>query len=142
MSDKHMTIEVVTPERVVFKDTIDALVLPGSQGYLGVLPDHAPMVSALKAGVLKYKAAGSYRRIAVSGGFAEVSDNRVTVLADTAERAEEIDVTRARASAERARRRLKEKAAGVDVTRAEASLQRAIARLRATGEGSSHSHEV
>lgn len=137
-----MKIEVVTPERIVFQDTIDALVLPGSQGYLGVLPNHAPMVAALKPGVLKYKAAGGYRRIAVSGGFAEVSDNRITVLADTAERAEEIDVARARAAAERARRRLAEKAAGFDAARAELSLQKAIARLRAAGQGHGHSNEV
>ena len=139
---EQMKIEIVTPERVVFQDTVNAAVLPGAKGYLGILSDHAPMVVALKPGVLKYKAGGTYRRIAVSGGFAAVSNNVITVLADTAERAEEIDLSRARSSAERARRRLKEKAAGVDDARAQASLQRAVARIRAAGEGHQHSHEV
>jgi F-type H+-transporting ATPase subunit epsilon len=128
-----MRMEVVTPERVVLKDSVSAAVLPGAQGYIGILKDHAPMVVALRAGVVKFKEGGHYRRMAVSGGFAEVSGNVITVLADTAERAEEIDVNRAQAAAERARLRLKEKSEHVDVARARVSLQRAMARLRAAG---------
>lgn len=136
MSERQLQLEVVTPERVVFSDRVDAVVVPGEKGYLGFLPEHAAMVSTLKIGILKYKKDGHYRKMAVSGGFVEISDDRVTVLADAAERAEEIDVTRARASLERARRRLREKAANIDFERARASLQRALNRLRASGGGS------
>ncbi|MDN5347036.1 MAG: F-type H+-transporting ATPase subunit epsilon [Clostridia bacterium] len=131
----ELTLEVVTPERVVLKTKAVSARLPGVLGYLGVLPGHTPLATALQAGVVFYRdAAGEEKRVAVSGGFLEIGHDRVIVLADTAERAEEIDVERARQAKERAERRLKERPPGLDVARAESALRRAIARLKAAGE--------
>lgn len=133
MAERAITLEVITPERVVFREEVDSLIVPGAEGLLGVLPDHAPMVAALKIGILTYRKNGERRRVAVAGGFFEVADNRAVVLSDAAERAEEIDVARARAAAERARRRLAERDANWDFERARAALHRALNRLRAAG---------
>ncbi|PZN06742.1 F0F1 ATP synthase subunit epsilon [Thermaerobacter sp. FW80] len=133
MAERAITLEVITPERVVFREEVDSLIVPGSEGLLGVLPDHAPMVATLKIGILSYRKGGERRRVAVAGGFFEVADNHAVVLSDAAERAEEIDVARARAAAERARRRLAERDANWDFERARAALHRALNRLRAAG---------
>ena len=90
-----MGLEVITPERLLFKEQVEALVMPGTDGRLGVLPRHAPMVVLLKPGVLTYRQQGNVERIAVSDGFCEVDEDRIVVLVDTAERAEDIDVMRA-----------------------------------------------
>lgn len=133
MAERAITLEVITPERVLFREPVDSLVVPGAEGLLGVWPDHAPMVVALKIGILSYRAGGERKRVAVAGGFFEVVDNHAVVLTDAAERAEEIDVLRARAAAERARRRLAERDAQWDLERAQAALQRALNRLRTAG---------
>lgn len=133
MAARTMTLEVITPERVVFRDEVESLIIPGAEGLLGILPDHAPMVAALKIGILTYRKNGEKRRVAVAGGFFEVADNHAVVLSDAAERAEEIDVLRARAAAERARRRLADRNANWDFERARAALNRALNRLRAAG---------
>ncbi|MFZ7102103.1 MAG: F0F1 ATP synthase subunit epsilon [Peptococcaceae bacterium] len=132
MADKTLKLEVVTPERKVLSEDIASLVVPAIGGYLGILPNHAPMISGLEPGVLKYKVAGDYKKMAISGGFLEVSDNKVSVLANTAELPQEIDVERAQQAKERAEQRLQNKSE-VDVLRAENALKRAIARLRAAG---------
>lgn len=135
MAAEAMSISVITPEGVVLKDvSTDAVVVPSSEGSLGILQNHAPMVTALKVGVLRYKQGGSYQRIAVGGGFLELSHNRITVLTDTAESGESIDVLRAQEARKRAEARLRDRAANIDRARAEAALQRAVARLKAAGK--------
>ncbi|MBE3599449.1 MAG: F0F1 ATP synthase subunit epsilon [Limnochordaceae bacterium] len=129
-----MQLEVVTPQRVVLRERVEAVVAPTDRGYLGVLANHAPMVAALSLGIVQFgRYHGPKRKMAVSGGFMEVSGNRVTILADTAELAEEIDVLRAKAARDRALERLRSRAAHIDQTRAERALARALNRLRAAG---------
>lgn len=127
-----LQLEVVTPERVMVSQTVDIVVGPGSQGEFGVLEGHVPFLSGLVPGELRYTADGKTERFVVTKGFAEVSDNKVSILVDAAERSAEIDVERARKALERAQQRLA-KARGeedVDFLRAEASLKRAIARIK------------
>ncbi len=123
-------VDVVTAERVVFSDDVDIVVAPGKLGQLGILPHHAPLMTTLTPGELVTRKSGQEYALAISGGFIEVRPDRVIVLADAAERADEIDMTRAEAAKERARERLSHPVSGVDVARAEASLQRALARIR------------
>ncbi|MHB0885856.1 MAG: F0F1 ATP synthase subunit epsilon [Bacillota bacterium] len=131
---ENIRLEVITPERVVLGENTESIVVPGARGYLGILPGHAPMVVSLKIGLVKYKQGGTYRRLAVSGGFFEVAGDKAVILAETAERGEEVDVGRARAALERARKRMTTRRDGnVDLARAETSLQRALTRLRAAG---------
>ncbi len=135
MAADTLTLRVVTPENTVLDGvTVGAMVVPMSEGYLGILPNHAPMVASLRIGVLKFKAGDTYRAMAVGGGFMEVADNQATVLVDTAEVGDSIDVLRAKAALERAQRRLAERQGNLDYARAEAALQRARARLRAAEE--------
>lgn len=131
---RSLELEVVTPERVVLSTEVESLMLPGALGYLGVLPGHAPLVTQLSPGVVFYRYHGEEKRLAVSGGLAEITGQKVLLLADTAEKSEEIDVERARRAKERAERRLKERPPGVDIARAEAALKRAVARLKAAGQ--------
>jgi len=131
---RSLKLEVVTPERIVLSTEVDSLILPGVLGYLGVLPGHAPLVTQLTPGVVFYRFRGEEKRLAVSGGLAEITGGKVLLLADTAEKAEEIDVERAKRAKERAEQRLKERPPGVDIGRAEAALKRAIARLKAAGQ--------
>ncbi|KUK12097.1 MAG: ATP synthase epsilon chain [Moorella sp. 60_41] len=126
-------MEVVTPERVLLRTEATSLIAPGLEGYLGILPGHAPLVTLLGPGVVTYREGGQEKKLAVSGGLLEVAGDRVIILADAAERSEEIDVERARRAKERAERRLKERTPGLDLERAEAALRRAVARLRAAG---------
>jgi F-type H+-transporting ATPase subunit epsilon len=130
---KKITMEVVTPERVVIREQVDSLVVPAAQGYMGVLPGHAPIVAQLAIGVLSYKMDGKEYTAATSGGFMEVANDKAVLLTDTAELAEEIDVERALRSKERAEERLTKRPPDLDVVRAEAALRRAMARLKATG---------
>lgn len=129
-----LNLEVITPEKVTLKAGVISVIAPGVLGYLGILPRHAPLITPLKAGVVTYRPeGGGEERLAVSGGFLEAGPKHVVILADTAEKAGEIDVERAREAKERAERRLRERPAGLDVARAEAALQRAVARLKAAG---------
>jgi len=129
-----MSLTIITPERTVLRDApADAVVVPVVDGSMGILKNHAPMVANLRIGVLRYKQDGVYKRAAVTGGFMEVSDNRVTILADAAELAESIDVMRAIEARKRAEARLRDRKANIDRVRAEAALRRALARLRAAG---------
>jgi F-type H+-transporting ATPase subunit epsilon len=126
-----IVMEVVSPERLVLREEVDSLVAPGSNGYLGILPGHAPLVTGLAPGVLEYKIEGKENKLAISGGFMEVYENKATILADTAERKEEIDLERAKRAKERAEKRLRERPEGLDVQRAELALRRALARIKA-----------
>ena len=129
-----LLLELTTPTRLVVAEEADEVVAPGSEGYFGVLPGHAPFLTTLGAGVLMYRQGTREHRLAVSGGFAEVRNDKVIVLADTAERPEEID----RARAERARQRAEQRLSGtsreeVDYVRCAAALARALARLEVAG---------
>ena len=101
-----LKLEIVTPERKVFDAAVDTVTVPTASGEAGILPNHAPLVSALKPGILIYTNGGSVERVAVSGGFVEVSDNKVSVLADEAETADEVSVETARADREAAEKSL------------------------------------
>jgi F-type H+-transporting ATPase subunit epsilon len=124
-------LQIVSPEGNVLKEDAEFVVLPGGAGELGILPNHAPLIAGLKVGVLRFSKDNQVRRVALSGGFAEVADNTVTVLADTAELAEDIDVDRALAAKQRAERRLENTSGDIDIRRAELALKRANARLHA-----------
>ncbi|MGC4105454.1 MAG: F0F1 ATP synthase subunit epsilon [Thermomicrobiales bacterium] len=124
-------VEVVTGERVVFQMAdADMAVVPGIDGMLGILPGHAQLISLLTNGELRVKKGGAEESIVVFGGFVEVSHDRVTILADTAERASEIDVERAEAARTRAEETKRNRADAVSVAEAEMALRRAAVRLR------------
>ncbi|HBX23480.1 MAG TPA: F0F1 ATP synthase subunit epsilon [Desulfotomaculum sp.] len=131
--EKLQRLEIVTPVRKVYTEDVRMVVLPGSEGEFGVLPDHAALVSALKIGVIRVHHEGKVTKIAVSGGFVEVRDSKVTVLANSAERQDQIDVDRATAAKERAEQRLAAQGADIDVIRAEMALKRAMNRLKSAG---------
>lgn len=131
----EMTLQIITPERTELKDeTTSAVVIPVTDGSMGILYNHAPMVASLRIGVLRYKQGGAYKRVAISGGFMELNNNKITILADTAEAGETVDVMRAQEARKRAEARLRDRTANIDRVRAEAALQRAIARLKAAGK--------
>nr|WP_217367758.1 MULTISPECIES: F0F1 ATP synthase subunit epsilon [unclassified Brevibacillus] len=125
-----MTVEVVTPERVVYSGQAEMVIARGLQGEIGIMPNHVPLVTPLKTAPVRIKTEGDKEvKMAVSGGFMEVRGDKVTILAETAELPGDIDVERAKAAKERAEKRLAEKYAELDVKRAERALQRAMARL-------------
>lgn len=126
-----LELEVATPERLVVKDQVSEVQIPAKDGYIGVLPGHAPLLSELATGFLSYVSGGRKRYASVHGGFMEVLNDHVRVLADTAERAEEIDVERARRALQRAQEQLENPALGVDPAVALSAMERAQARLEA-----------
>ncbi|MBA2755336.1 MAG: F0F1 ATP synthase subunit epsilon [Chloroflexia bacterium] len=128
-----LTVEIVTGERIVFtEENVDMVVAPGIEGSLGILPHHAPLVTLLSEGELRITKAGHEESIVVFGGFMEVTGDRVIVLADTAERAEEIDLARAEAARQTAERSLRERGPGgvQDLAVAERAMARSAVRLR------------
>jgi F-type H+-transporting ATPase subunit epsilon len=132
MAEK-ITLEVVTPKGAIVSDAVDIVTAPGFAGEFGVLANHAPFLSTIKVGTLRYKKDGTEVELMISGGFCEVSNNKITFLVESAERGTDIDVDRALRAKERAEKRLlqaREQQAKIDRTRAEASLQRALARLK------------
>ncbi len=129
-------LNIITQERVVYSGDVDVVVAPGADGVLGILPHHAPLMAALVPGELRVRCGGEEEVFAIGGGFMEVLPDRVTVLADSAERAEEIDIARAEAARKRAEARLQGRTQEqVDFARAEASLRRAIVRLKVAEAG-------
>lgn len=131
---ERLTVEVATPQRLVLSDEVDEVVVPGIEGYFGVLPGHAPFLTTLGIGELTYRRGRDELRLAIAGGFCEVRNDKVIVLADTAERPDEID----RARAERAKERAEQRLAGrgqdeIDYTRAMCALARALIRLQVSG---------
>ncbi len=125
-----LNLEIVTAERSVYSDDVDIVIAPGIAGQLGILPNHAALMTMLEPGEICVRKGTGETFIAISGGFLEVLDNKVVILADTAERAEEIDLTRAEAAKQRARERLEHPPTEMDTTRAEAALRRSLARLK------------
>jgi len=124
-----LELEVATPERALVRDQVSDLQVPGKQGYMGILPGHAPLLGLLGIGTLTYVAEGRKRYISIHQGFVEVLDDHVRVLADVAERAEEIDVQRARLALQRAQEEGLNPALGVDPAAALLAMARAQARL-------------
>ena len=124
-------VEIVTGERVVFTETdVDMVVAPGSDGTLGILPHHAPLIATLAMGELRVKKGSTEQSIVVFGGFIEVTPDKVVVLADTAEKAEEIDVARAEAARQRGEQAVANRAETVSLAEAEQSLRRAALRVK------------
>ncbi|MDR1776533.1 MAG: F0F1 ATP synthase subunit epsilon [Desulfovibrio sp.] len=124
-----LQLEVVTPDKTVVSSETEMVVCPGVEGEFGVLPQHVSLLSALKIGALRYRVGGKDEYLFISGGFADVNNNIMTVLAESAERAADIDTARAQAAKERAEKRLTAHDEAVDMARAEASLTRAVSRL-------------
>ena len=124
-----LRLEIVTAERSVFSDDVDVVVAPGIDGQLSILPHHAPLLTALQVGELRIKKQGEEISMALSGGFLEVMRNKVLILADTAERDDEIDLERAEVAKRRAEQTLRSEGVGVDRARAEAALRRALTRI-------------
>lgn len=122
--------ELVTAERIVFQDDVDVVVVPGVEGELSVLPRHAPLLTVIQPGEIRLRKKGEESSIVVMGGFLEVRPNKVTVLADAAERADEIDAIRAEAAMKSAEERMKGKLAPEDLRLAESALRRAVVRLK------------
>ncbi len=127
-----LKVEIVTAERLVYSEEgVDGLTVPGVEGELGVLTLHAPLLTMIQPGVMRIRKGDDEIEMAITGGFIEVRDNRVTILADAAERAEEIDVVRAEEARRQAQRRLEEREAEVDLAQVQASLAQALARIKA-----------
>ncbi|MCH7484867.1 MAG: F0F1 ATP synthase subunit epsilon [Chloroflexi bacterium] len=127
-----LSVHVVTAEREVYaEEGVDEVIAPGVQGELTVLPHHAPLLTMIKPGVLRLIKGGDETDVAITGGFLEVKDDRVTILADAAERAEEIDTVRAEEARRRAERTLEGRGDTEELVAAAASLQRSLLRLRA-----------
>ena len=134
MADQ-IQLEVITPERRVLAEAVDAVTVPGANGELGILPGHTPLISQLRSGVLTYTQGGTTRRLHVSGGFVEVNTDRVSVLADIAERPEEIDAARARLAREHAEKALSSfSGTEEDFEIARARLERSMVRLQLATE--------
>ena len=125
-----LQLEVVTPDKTVVSGEVEMAVCPGIEGEFGVLPKHVSLLSALKIGGLRYRTGGKDEHVFISGGFADVNNDVLTVLAESAELADSIDTARALAAKERAERRIASHDEKVDMTSAEAALQRAIVRLQ------------
>ena len=125
-----LRLDIVTPDKVVLNAEVDYVGACGVDGQFGLMPQHAPLLSALKVGDLYYRQGNEIHWVFVSGGFVQISDNKVTVLAESAELASDIDVERAQEAKARAEKRLADPKADIDLVRAELALQRAVARIR------------
>jgi F-type H+-transporting ATPase subunit epsilon len=131
-------LEIVTPQRLLVSDEVTELMAPGAEGYFGVLPGHIPFITTLDVGELTYWKGKDERHLAVTWGYIEVRGDKVIVLAETAERAEEIDAERAQRARQRAERRLRDWGEGderIDFARAQSALQRALTRLQVAAKG-------
>jgi F-type H+-transporting ATPase subunit epsilon len=126
-------LEIVTPEKMIVRDEAEEMQIPGKSGYLGILPGHAPLITELSSGELSYRKGGQTHRYAVVWGFAEVLPDKVTVLAEAAERPEDIDVSRAQSAKKQAEEHLKTGKSEEDFTRAEDELKAAETRLEVAG---------
>lgn len=134
---QQLQLEVVTPERRVLSESVDAVTAPGLGGELGILPGHTPLISQLQTGVLSYTTGGKTLQLHVSGGFIEVKDDTVSVLAEVAERPEEIDAARARLAREHVEKQLTAwSGTEEDFEQARAKLERSVVRLQLAGGSS------
>ena len=127
---KHLTLEIVTPDRSVVADQVDEVEIPGAEGYFGVLPGHTPLLAVLKVGELWFRKGSEKYYLSIAFGFAEVLPDRVTILAELAERADEIDAARAEAAKRRAEERIAKHSPDIDVERARLALLKALVRLQ------------
>jgi F-type H+-transporting ATPase subunit epsilon len=125
-----LTLEIVTPDRALVREDVDEVVVPGSEGYIGILPGHAPLLATLKVGELWYRIGQYKHHLAVAFGFVEVLPERVTILAHGAERAQEIDVARAEAARKRAEERLARPIPDMDFERARIAMMKSLIRLQ------------
>jgi F-type H+-transporting ATPase subunit epsilon len=126
----RLSLEITTPMRLVVAEQVDEVVAPGIEGYFGVLPGHAPFLTTLGVGVVTYRIGRDEHQLAVAGGFAEVRNDKVVILADSAERPDEVDRARAERAKERAERRLSGRTQeDIDYARCQAALARALTRL-------------
>jgi F-type H+-transporting ATPase subunit epsilon len=123
-------LDIVTAERLVYSEDVDLLLAPGVEGQLGILPHHAPLMTTLEAGEMVVRRGSEEFSLAISGGFLEIRPDRIIVLADSAERDDEIDLTRAEAAQRRARERIESHSTDIDAARAEAALRRSMIRLK------------
>jgi F-type H+-transporting ATPase subunit epsilon len=130
-----LKLEIVTPDRKVLSEEVDYVGCPGIEGEFGILASHVPFLSALGIGNLYYKQGGKNFYVFVAGGFAEVSDNKVTILAEVAEKASEIDLDRAQKAMARAEQRVSQAKEKMDFARNQAALKRAIMRLSCNQSG-------
>jgi len=134
----ELNLEIITPEKPIFKDSIESVTIPGTQGNFQVLKDHAPLISSFEIGIVKVKNASTETHYATAGGTVEVNQNKVLVLADSIEKISDIDQNRAEEAKKRAEERLKRKnEEDVDEARAQAALNRALNRLNAVKKYSS-----
>ncbi len=132
-----LELEIVTPDKKVVSDRAEEVQIPGKNGYLGILPGHAPLITELAVGEITYRREGMTRHLSVAWGFAEVLPDKVTILAESAERADEINVQRAQEQRERAEQRLRSGDPNTDFPRALNALQRAETRLAVAAKRSS-----
>ncbi len=130
---RTIAMDIITPERTVFRDEVEIVIVPAQDGYLGVLPGHAPLVTGIKIGVVKIRRDGEEFFISTSGGMMEVRPDQVNLVVTSAELPDEIDVERAKNAKKRAEERLATQTQHIDEARARAALERAIARLKVTG---------
>jgi F-type H+-transporting ATPase subunit epsilon len=130
MAEGTIDLTIVTPERSVVREQIEELQVPGAAGYFGVLPGHAPLFSELKVGEVSYRQGNRWSFLAVAWGFVEVQPNQVRILAETAERAQEIDIDRATRAKQRAEERISKGGDAVDYNRALVALERALIRIQ------------
>jgi F-type H+-transporting ATPase subunit epsilon len=131
MAAEKLQLEIVTPDHFVLREEVDELQVPGKNGYLGILPGHAPLITEMQIGEISYRQGEATSFLSVAGGYCEVLPDQVTILAERAEKAEQIDVNRALAAKERAEKRLTDlQNQDVDYGRAQLSLQRALVRLQ------------
>jgi F-type H+-transporting ATPase subunit epsilon len=129
---KELTLSVVAPDRSVVEESVVSVIVPGSEGYFGVLAGHVPLIASLRAGLIEYEDMNGQRHyVTVSGGFAEVGPGNINILADAAERSAEIDISRAERALENARMALRGEVSGVTSEDATAELERAMNRIRA-----------
>ena len=126
----HLTLEIVTPDQAVVREAVDEIQIPGSEGYLGVLPGHTPLLTSLQVGELWFRQGDDTSYVAVASGVAEILPDRVTILAQIAERAEDIDTDRAQEAERRARKRLTKSVEDVDFERARTAELKSLVRLR------------
>jgi F-type H+-transporting ATPase subunit epsilon len=137
MAGRQINLDIVTPERRVFQADVEMFIAPGSQGYLGIMAGHIPLITSLDIGVAKIKTEDGETKVAIGGGFMEVQPNRILVLADTAEIGKDIDVSRAQAAKARAEERIEMHKNGgslgyeIDLVRARVALQKALTRIKA-----------
>lgn len=131
-----LQFEIVTPERLVAQGTAEEIQIPGKNGYLGILPGHAPLLTELGVGEISYRSGHDSGHLAVAWGFAEVLPTKVTILAESAERAEEIDIARAEKAKDRAEQRLREASEGTDFERCQVALERAMIRIQVASKRS------